>query len=135
MNSFDNPFTTDEKDPLINPFDSKPSTTNGYGSNGFENKQPGSDKFEPVRKEIKEVKNGVLINIDKAINRDSKINTLVDKTEDLHTNAFVFRGKSKKLRRQMYCDYLKKKAMLIGIVLLVIFIIIMIIIGQTTHFK
>jgi t-SNARE complex subunit (syntaxin) len=108
---------------------SKDNTIIDLSSSEDEYYQTGShrtDNLRIVRKKVDEVKDGILDNIDKALTRDDKVNDLVTKADHLGTSSTNFRRTTTKLRKQIYCDYLKKKWLCITIILIILTIIIII---------
>lgn len=64
----------------------------------------GDNKIEKVRKEVDTLKTIMIDDVmEKLIERESKIETLVDKTSNLSTNSATFKTKATKLKRHMKC--------------------------------
>jgi len=82
-----------------------------------------TDKIAKVREEINQVKDVMIKNIDKVLERGEKIELLVDKTEVLDQHAFKFKKTSKKLARAMWWKYVKFTVILVIILAIVIYII------------
>ncbi|GMN46427.1 hypothetical protein TIFTF001_015610 [Ficus carica] len=59
------------------------------------------EKLLKVKAQVSEVKNIMLENIDKAIDRGENLTILVDKTEDLRSQAQEFKSKGTQIRRKM----------------------------------
>jgi vesicle-associated membrane protein 7 len=70
------------------------------------------------------VKDVMIDNIDKVLERGEKIDLLVDRTEDLSDSAHNFRYKSKKLKNTMWWKNMTLIAILIFIVLAIVFVIV-----------
>lgn len=88
---------------------------------------PKNDKITKIKADIDQVKDVMIDNIDKMIERGEKIESLVDKTDNLATESQTFEAQARDLRYKM----LKKRILImiiIGIVLLVIAFIIMLIV-------
>jgi len=83
-----------------------------------------TDKIAKVREEINQVKDVMIKNIDKVLERGEKIELLVDKTEVLDQHAFKFKKTSKKLARAMWWKYVKFTLILVVILAIVIYIIL-----------
>mmetsp|Transcript_35574 Transcript_35574/g.42843 ORF Transcript_35574/g.42843 Transcript_35574/m.42843 type:complete len:253 (-) Transcript_35574:708-1466(-) len=81
------------------------------------------NKVAMVQKQVQEVKNIMMDNIEKVLDRGEKIELLVDKTEELRFKADNFHKTGKQLRRKMWWNNLKMKMAFIFVVLAVIFII------------
>jgi len=85
------------------------------------------DKVARVRDEIDQVKNVMIQNIEKVLERGEKIELLVDKTEILDQHAFKFKKKqSRNLKRSMWWKNAK-----LMIVLFIIFVAVFMIVLAT----
>eukprot|EP01135_Chromosphaera_perkinsii_P002689 Nk52_evm57s226 gene=Nk52_evmTU57s226 len=60
------------------------------------------DKIAQVKGQINDVKQVMVQNIEKVLERNQCIDILVDKTENLNQNAFQFKNKSVQLRRALW---------------------------------
>merc|ERR1719217_840588 len=83
-------------------------------------------KVAMVQKQVSEVKNVMMDNIEKVLDRGEKIELLVDKTENLRTQADAFQRTGRRLRSKMWWQNLKMKLIVALILLTVIFVIFMI---------
>lgn len=63
---------------------------------------PNADTITRVKGGIAEVKNVMIENIEKVLERGERIELLVDKTDHLNSEAFMFRQKAKKVKSQMW---------------------------------
>eukprot|EP00878_Enallax_costatus_P020277 GHUV01021428.1.p1 GENE.GHUV01021428.1~~GHUV01021428.1.p1 ORF type:complete len:191 (+),score=39.85 GHUV01021428.1:192-764(+) len=63
---------------------------------------PSADVVNRVRGEITQVKDIMIENIEKVLDRGEKLDLLVDKTELLQGEAFAFRREAKRARRVMW---------------------------------
>jgi len=79
-----------------------------------------ADKINKVKGEIEEAKNVMVKNIDKVLERGSKIEELVDKTDMLQEQAHSFKRKGTKLKRKMWWKNAKLCCILICILIIVI---------------
>ena len=70
-----------------------------YNSDGAD---LGIDNIGVVKSQIEDVKDVMLNNIEKVLERGEKIELLVDKTDRLNQQAFRFESSSRSLRRAMY---------------------------------
>ena len=77
---------------------------------------PKNDKVNKIRTEIDQVKDVMIENIDKIIERGEKIDTLVDKAGGLEQQSSQFKSNATTLKRKM----LWKKILLIIVVVLVV---------------
>ncbi|EFC50202.1 predicted protein [Naegleria gruberi] len=82
--------------------------------NNFEN-----DKIYKLKNQIDATKDVMISNIDKVIERGEKLETLVERTEQLQDQAYGFRGKSRKLKSSM-----KKRIIILSIICICILVII-----------
>jgi len=60
------------------------------------------DKFKQVQGEIETVKDVMVKNIEKVLERGERIEILDDKTDSLNQASFVFKKRSTALRRAMW---------------------------------
>ena len=68
---------------------------------------PSDSNLTRVSEKLDEVKVTVRHTIDNIMERGEKLEVLVDKTERLDTEAFLFRNTASKLRRNMLCKKIK----------------------------
>jgi len=87
------------------------------------------NKIAQVQQRVQEVKDIVIDNIDKVLERGERIDTLVEKTDTLKFHAGQFQKQGTMLRRRLWWDNMKMKAIFGGVVLLVILVIVLIICG------
>ncbi|EAZ25708.1 hypothetical protein OsJ_09541 [Oryza sativa Japonica Group] len=83
------------------------------------------DKLAKVKAQVTEVKGVMMQNIEKVLDRGEKIELLVDKTEDLRSQAQDFRKAGTKIRRKMWWENMKMKLIVFGIVVALILVIIL----------
>ncbi|KAJ3673906.1 hypothetical protein LUZ60_005898 [Juncus effusus] len=82
-------------------------------------------KLAKVKAQASEVKGVMMENIEKVLDRGEKIELLVDKTENLRSQAQDFRQQGTKIRRQMWYQNMKIKLIVLGIIIALILIIIL----------
>jgi len=82
------------------------------------------DKVARVREEISQVKDVMIKNIDKVLERGEKIELLVDKTEVLDQHAFKFKKQSKALKRSMWWKNAKLMVIIVIFLIAIIYIIL-----------
>ncbi|CAN6286486.1 unnamed protein product, partial [Urochloa humidicola] len=82
-------------------------------------------KLAKVKAQVSEVKGVMMENIEKVLDRGEKIELLVDKTENLHSQAQDFRQQGTKVRRKMWLQNMKIKLIVLGIIIALILIIIL----------
>ena len=84
---------------------------------------PNADVINRVRGEVSDVKNIMMENIEKVLDRGEKIELLIDKTDQLQGDAFAFRRNTRKLKREMWWRNFRLACGIgIGVILLVYFI-------------
>eukprot|EP00301_Raphidiophrys_heterophryoidea_P019831 c4677_g1_i1.p1 GENE.c4677_g1_i1~~c4677_g1_i1.p1 ORF type:complete len:249 (+),score=44.19 c4677_g1_i1:1-747(+) len=86
---------------------------------------PEADKLSQVRGEIGEVKNIMVTNIEKVLERGEKIDLLVTKTETLNQQAITFKKQGTRLKQAMWWKNMKLNLIIFVVVLLLILFIIM----------
>ncbi|KAH3760278.1 vesicle-associated membrane protein [Pelomyxa schiedti] len=92
----------------------------------FTNRAHEADKLTAARTEVENVKQIVTKNIDKVLERQEKIETLVEVTEKLNTNAHTYHGKSTALKRKMCRRNAKWTLISVGCSLLIVLILILV---------
>ncbi|KAI4992816.1 putative vesicle-associated membrane protein 726 [Hordeum vulgare subsp. vulgare] len=83
------------------------------------------DKLAKVKAQVSEVKGVMMQNIEKVLDRGEKIELLVDKTEDLRSQAQDFKKQGTKIRQKMWWENMKIKLIAFGIIVLLILVIIL----------
>lgn len=83
-------------------------------------------KLGKVKQEVSQVKNIMLDNIERVLDRGEKIELLVDKTENLRSQADTFHRTGRQLRNRMWWQNLKMKLLVGGVVLGIILIIFLV---------
>ncbi|GFP94331.1 vesicle-associated membrane protein 721 [Phtheirospermum japonicum] len=76
-----------------------------------------------VQAQVSEVKGVMMGNIEKVLDRGEKIELLVDKTENLRSQAQDFKTQGTKMKRKMWIQNMKMKLIVIGIVIVLALII------------
>ncbi|KAJ1691889.1 hypothetical protein LUZ63_016044 [Rhynchospora breviuscula] len=82
-------------------------------------------KLARVQQQVDEVKGIMLENIDKALNRGTQLEVLVDKTDTLRDQASEYRQKGTQLRKKMWIQNMKVKLIVFAIIIALILIIIL----------
>ncbi|KAK3414764.1 hypothetical protein EUGRSUZ_H00084 [Eucalyptus grandis] len=82
-------------------------------------------KLAKVKAQVSEVKGVMMENIEKVLDRGEKIELLVDKTENLRSQAQDFKQQGTKIRRKMWLQNMKIKLIVLGIIVALILIIIL----------
>jgi len=83
----------------------------------------GNDKLAESFRQIADVKEQMIQNIDKVLDRGEKIDLLVDQSENLNQHANEFRKKATEVRRKLWWQNCKYKLLLFFVVCAVIYII------------
>eukprot|EP01024_Parvocaulis_polyphysoides_P043263 TRINITY_DN3950_c3_g1_i3.p1 TRINITY_DN3950_c3_g1~~TRINITY_DN3950_c3_g1_i3.p1 ORF type:complete len:219 (-),score=24.85 TRINITY_DN3950_c3_g1_i3:343-999(-) len=84
-------------------------------------------KVAKLRGKVDEVKNIMVENIEKVLERGERLELLVDKTDNLRNQAAQFESRGRRLRRKMWWQNAKMKMLLVCIFLVLIFVIFLII--------
>lgn len=90
----------------------------------FFNNTRKNDRIQKVKGQIEEVKDIMIDNIDKVLDRGEKIDLLVNRTSDLVDSAELYRRKSKNLKNNM----LKRNIIIAGVIILIVLVVIFLII-------
>ncbi|BBN16565.1 vesicle-associated membrane protein 7 [Marchantia polymorpha subsp. ruderalis] len=81
------------------------------------------NKLSKIKAQVSEVKGIMMDNIEKVLDRGEKIEVLVDKTDNLRTQADNFQRQGRQLRRKMWLQNFKVKLIVLAIIIVVILII------------
>ena len=81
------------------------------------------NKLAKVKAQVTEVKGVMMDNIEKVLDRGEKIELLVDKTDNLRSQAQDFRTQGTKMKRKMWFQNMKIKLIVVGIIILIGFVI------------
>ncbi|XP_019450133.1 PREDICTED: vesicle-associated membrane protein 722-like [Lupinus angustifolius] len=82
-------------------------------------------KLAKVKAQVSEVQEVMKENIDQVLNRQVKIDVLMDKSENLHNQAQDFRDNGNQIRRKMWLKNMKIKLIIIAILIAFILIIVL----------
>mgnify|MGYP001159807822 CR=1 FL=1 len=88
-----------------------------------------SQKLVLVKEKLNSVKDVMVQTIDNVLERGEKLESLVDKTDELDSAAFQFNRNAKKLRREMLCKKIKTYLCISIIVIIFLWILSSIICG------
>ncbi|KAL9436258.1 hypothetical protein AB3S75_022331 [Citrus x aurantiifolia] len=86
-------------------------------------------KLAKVKAQVSEVKGVMMDNIEKVLDRGEKIELLVDRTENLRSQAQDFRQQGTQMRRKMWFQNMKIKLIVLGIIIALILIIVLSVCG------
>ncbi|XP_068659003.1 vesicle-associated membrane protein 724 [Aristolochia californica] len=81
------------------------------------------EKLLKVKAQVSEVKSIMLENIDKAMDRGEKLDTLTEKTEDLRSHAQEFKKQGTHIRRKMWFQNMKIKLVVLAVLLLLVLVV------------
>jgi len=127
-------FLEDIKNEFEARYGERALTEVSYGLNEFSkvlaermqyyNENPSAvDKVQQVKGEIEQVKDVMVHNIEKVLERGERIEILVDKTDNLNQQSFAFKKRSTALKRQMWWKNTKLMVILIIVVLCILYFI------------
>ncbi|XP_010250213.1 PREDICTED: vesicle-associated membrane protein 711 [Nelumbo nucifera] len=85
---------------------------------------PNADRINRLKGEMNQVRNVMLENIDKVLDRGDRLDLLVGKTENMQGNTIRFRKQSRRFRNTVWWRNVKLTVTLIFILLVVIYIVI-----------
>mmetsp|Transcript_5725 Transcript_5725/g.15032 ORF Transcript_5725/g.15032 Transcript_5725/m.15032 type:complete len:117 (+) Transcript_5725:547-897(+) len=96
---------------------------NKYSGGGSGGGSSGEPDVQAMQGQLGTIKNVMVDNIEKVLDRGEKISLLVDKSDNLHQQAFKFSKASTHFKRQMWLRNMKLYGMLGGIALLVVYLV------------
>ncbi|KAG7581941.1 Longin-like domain superfamily [Arabidopsis suecica] len=83
---------------------------------------PNADRMSRIKGEMTQVRNVMIENIDKVLDRGERLELLVDKTENMQGNTFRFRKQARRYRTIMWWRNVKLTIALILVLALVVYI-------------
>ncbi|CAG8438704.1 2505_t:CDS:2 [Funneliformis mosseae] len=93
---------------------------------------PHADKIKQVHGEIEQVRDVMVHNIERVLERGERIELLVDKTDTLNQRAFAFKKRSTALKRSMWWKNTKLMILLGFVIILLIYFVISLACGFPT---
>jgi vesicle-associated membrane protein 7 len=93
----------------------------------YYNTSPDADKARRVKEEIDSVKDIMIQNIDKVLERGDKIEVLVQETDRLQTQSYSFQTKSSQMKRSLWWKNVKLWLCIGGIFILIVAVILIIV--------
>jgi vesicle-associated membrane protein 7 len=81
--------------------------------------------MDRIRGHLSEISDNMIDNIDKIMQRQEKIELLVEKTETLNRTAMQFRRQAIDVRRTLWWRDVRAKATIIVVGLIIVFLIVM----------
>ena len=94
---------------------------------------PAGDNLMQVNKKLEDVKDVMVQNIEMVLERGEKLELLVDKTEQLQTQAFTFQRGARRLANEMWWKKIKCYLLVFFVVAIIIWIISMIACGGPAY--
>ncbi|KAG0092208.1 Vesicle-associated membrane protein [Podila epicladia] len=86
---------------------------------------PNADRIKQVQGEIEQVKDVmILTRFQRVLERGERIELLVDKTDNLNQQAFVFKKRSTALKRTMWWKNMKLMVLLVFVLIVLVYLII-----------
>ena len=82
------------------------------------------DKIQSLNQDLDHIRNIMVENIDKVLERGDRIDNLVDRTNDLFMASNEFRRTSTSVRRNMYWKNIKSTVILVVFLLLIIYLLV-----------
>ncbi|KAK1316856.1 hypothetical protein QJS10_CPA05g01387 [Acorus calamus] len=85
---------------------------------------PNADRINRIRGEMSQVRNVMIENIDKVLERGDRLELLVDKTANMQGNTFRFRKQARRFRSTVWWRNVKLMIMLIILLLIIIYVVL-----------
>ncbi|KAK6319148.1 hypothetical protein J4Q44_G00103590 [Coregonus suidteri] len=89
-----------------------------------EGSAPGTRRLQQTQTQVDEVVDIMRVNVDKVLERDSKLSELDDRADALQVGASQFETSAAKLKRKFWWKNCKMWAILIAVILIILVIII-----------
>ncbi|KAI8866588.1 synaptobrevin-domain-containing protein [Ramicandelaber brevisporus] len=87
----------------------------------FYNTSPSVDVIRQAQNDLAQVRDGMSQNIERILERGGRMETLLNKTDNLSSRAFAFKKRSTALRRAMWWKNVKLMALLGFVVLVIVY--------------
>jgi vesicle-associated membrane protein 7 len=87
------------------------------------NTDPRADTITRVRGEVTDLKNVMVENIDRILERGERLEVLVSKTDDLSHQTFAFKRDARRLQQQMWWKNARSSAVVVALMLLALYIV------------
>ncbi|XP_045827368.1 vesicle-associated membrane protein 711-like [Trifolium pratense] len=85
---------------------------------------PNADRINRLKGEMSQVRNVMIENIDKVLDRGDRLELLVDKTTDMQGNTFRFRKQTRRFRSAVWWRNVKLTVALIVILLVIAYVVL-----------
>ncbi|XP_010894455.1 vesicle-associated membrane protein 3 [Esox lucius] len=89
-----------------------------------EGSAPGNRRLQQTQAQVDEVVDIMRVNVDKVLERDSKLSELDDRADALQAGASQFETSAAKLKRKFWWKNCKMWAILIAVIVIIVAIII-----------
>lgn len=90
----------------------------------FYSNDPNADRINRIRGEMSQVRNVMIENIDKVLERGDRLELLVDKTANMQGNTFRFRKQARRFRSTVWWRNVKLTIMLIVVLLIIVYVVL-----------
>ncbi|KAM0942725.1 putative Longin domain, v-SNARE, coiled-coil domain-containing protein [Dioscorea sansibarensis] len=90
----------------------------------FYSSDPNADRINRIKGEMSQVRNVMIENIDKVLERGDRLELLVDKTANMQANTLRFRRQTRRFNNTVWWRNVKLTAMLILVLLIVIYVVL-----------
>lgn len=80
-------------------------------------------KISRIKSQVAEVKGIMMVNIEKVLERDEKIDLLVGKTSDLETGTRQYQKQGNQIRRRAWCAHFRLKLFVLVLVIIIAMVI------------
>ncbi|KAL4179844.1 hypothetical protein AMTRI_Chr13g89280 [Amborella trichopoda] len=85
---------------------------------------PNADRINRIRGEMSQVRNVMIENIDKVLERGDRLELLVDKTTNMQGNTIRFRKQARRFKNTVWWRNVKLTVALIALLLIVIYVVL-----------
>ncbi|XP_059637890.1 vesicle-associated membrane protein 711-like isoform X2 [Cornus florida] len=85
---------------------------------------PNADRINRLKGEMSQVRNVMIENIDKVLDRGDRLEILVDKTSGFQGNAFHFKKQSRRFRSTMWWRNVKLTVILVILLLIITYVVL-----------
>lgn len=98
-------------------------------------KADGSQQVREMQSKVDEVKDVMVQNVKKVMDRGEKLDDLMDRAEDLEIKADQFRSTTKEVRKKFWWQNMRMKLIIAASLILIITVIVIIILASTGVFN
>ncbi|KAG6489191.1 vesicle-associated membrane protein 711-like [Zingiber officinale] len=85
---------------------------------------PNADRMNRIKGEMSQVRNVMIENIDKVLERGERLELLVDKTASMQGNTIRFRKQARRFRNSVWWQNIKLTIVLILLILIIIYVVL-----------